>query len=137
MRRLLRHLVAPAVLGVVPLLSAGTLLAACDTGGCEGGVLQTEDLEVGEGDEATTSSTVRVAYTARLEDGTVFDENDDATLDLTTTIEGFREGVAGMREGGRRLITIPPELAYGEDSLPGTIPPCATLRFDVTLIDVS
>jgi peptidylprolyl isomerase len=139
MPRLPRLLLAPALLGAFLLpLGLGAALSACDTAGCEGGALLTEDLVVGDGEEATASSTVTVAYTGRLEDGTLFDDatvEDPATFDLDGTIQGFRNGIAGMRVGGQRRITIPPEMAYGEEGN-GPVPACATIVFEVTLLDV-
>lgn len=103
-----------------------------------------EDLEIGTGVEANAGSDVTVAYVGMLEDGTVFDrtaEGQTADFNLAGTIEGFRDGVAGMREGGRRRITIPPNLGYGATGVvdrDGTviIPPCETLVFEVTLVEV-
>lgn len=119
------------------LLPFVLLLAACDTNeACEEGMLQIQEVTVGSGDEASASSTVTAAYEGRLEDGTVFDSNDGALFNLGNTIRGFRDGIAGMREGGERQLTIPPNLAYGEEGIPGTIPGCATLTFDVELLNV-
>ena len=112
-------------------------LAGCDTNAsCPGGALQTTDLLVGTGAEATTGSRVTVDYEGRLEDGSVFDDGMGVVFDLSSVIPGFRDGIEGMRIGGQREIVIPPELAYGESGIQGVIPSCETLTFDVTLLAV-
>lgn len=100
------------------------------------GVLQTTDIVIGNGLEANTTSRVTVDYVGRLANGTVFDDGMGVSFGLNQVIQGFRDGIAGMREGGRREIVIPPDQAYGENGIPGSIPSCATLTFDVTLISV-
>lgn len=127
---------------LVSLLALAAVLttAGCDSGQpdtCGGGTeVQKTDVVVGTGSAtATVNSTVTVRYVGTLENGSEFDSNEAATFSLARTIAGFRQGVAGMKIGGRRTITIPPNLAYGpveqED-----IPSCSTLIFDVTLLDV-
>lgn len=101
-------------------------LAACDSG---------------EGDDdpqvAQANSTVTVAYEGRLEDGTVFDESEGATFSLLNVIPGFRDGVVGMRVGETRTFSVAPEDGYGANPPEGSsIPPNATLIFEVTLLDV-
>ncbi len=81
-------------------------------------------------------NSVRVDYEGRLENGSVFDDGMDVGFDLSQVIPGFREGIVGMRVGGRREIVIPPDLAYGEAGIQGVIPSCETLTFDVTLLTV-
>lgn len=123
-------------LGALVLVLA---LAGCDSNGnssCLGGVLQTTDLTIGTGDEAMAGNSVIVDYEGRLENGSVFDDGLDAEFDLSEVIPGFRDGIVGMRVGGRREIVIPPELAYGEVGFQGVIPSCETLTFDVTLLAV-
>jgi FKBP-type peptidyl-prolyl cis-trans isomerase len=136
MPRLPRLFLASVLLGALPLLlGLGAALSACDTAGCGGGALQTEDLVVGEGEEATASSTVAVDYVLELEDGTFLQEGDSTEVPLADAIEGFRDGVVGMRVGGRRRLTIPPDLAYGEEGF-SVVPPCATLVYEIALLDV-
>lgn len=98
------------------------------------------DLEVGEGDQASPTGRVTVHYSGYLEDGTQFDSSvergDPITFPLNAVIAGWTEGVGSMREGGRRKLVIPYDLAYGEQGRPPAIPPRATLIFDVELITV-
>jgi len=96
--------------------------------------LQYRDVVVGTG--ATPSSnlaTVTVNYEGRLLDGTRFDGNEDTTFRLNQVIAGWTEGVGSMRVGGRRQLIVPPSLGYGASGT-GSIPPNATLVFDVELL---
>ena len=125
---------------ILALALAGPTLAGCgsnDPATCDpGGELVKTDVTVGTGSAvATVNSTVTVRYVGTLADGTVFDRNETATFNLGGTIPGFRLGIDGMKIGGRRTIVVPPNLGYGA-SPPSGIPPCATLTFDVTLLDV-
>jgi FKBP-type peptidyl-prolyl cis-trans isomerase FkpA len=105
--------------------------------------LQIEDIVVGTGTEATTGRAVKVNYTGWLTDGKKFDSNQDRgspfgfKLGARSVIAGWDQGVVGMRVGGKRKLTIPSHLAYGERGYPGAIPPNATLVFEVELLDVS
>ena len=102
--------------------------------------LQYWDVAVGKGPSAAKGKRVRVQYTGWLLDGTKFDSSLDAghpfvfTLGRGQVIAGWEEGIIGMREGGKRQLRIPPDLAYGEQGSPPTIPPNATLIFDIQLI---
>jgi peptidylprolyl isomerase len=103
--------------------------------------VKTEDITVGTGAEAVPGKTVSVYYTGKLEDGKVFDSNVGKDPLLFTVaagqmIPGFDQGVQGMKVGGKRIITIPPSLGYGEQGAGGVIPPNATLIFEVELADV-
>lgn len=96
------------------------------------------DLVEGEGEAAKPDSIVTVHYTGRFLDGKIFDSSRDggtpATFPLNRVIEGWKEGIPGMKVGGRRKFVIPPKLAYGKRGYPGAIPPDATLIFDVELL---
>jgi len=101
-----------------------------------------EDITIGEGDEATTGQSITVHYTGTLEDGTKFDSSKDRndpfvfTLGVGQVIKGWDKGFAGMKVGGSRKLTIPPEMGYGARGAGGVIPPNATLIFDVELLGV-
>jgi len=101
-----------------------------------------EDIETGDGDEAQTGDTVTVHYTGTLEDGTEFDssvgkEPFPFTIGTGGVIQGWELGVPGMRVGGKRELTIAPELAYGDSGAGGVIPPGATLIFEIELLEIS
>ena len=104
--------------------------------------LKHQDLKVGDGPEAVSGKTVDVHYTGWLEDGTKFDSSLDRgepfsfRLGAGQVIEGWDQGVAGMKVGGKRKLTIPPDLAYGQEGAGGVIPPGATLVFEVELLGV-
>ncbi len=105
--------------------------------------LEIEDQIVGEGDEAIAGQTVEVHYTGWLVDGSEFDSSHNRNetfrfkLGAGQVISGWDQGVAGMKVGGMRKLTIPPEMGYGERGAGGVIPPGATLTFKVELISVS
>lgn len=101
------------------------------------------DGEMGQGDEATSGTTVVVHYTGYFPDGSVFDtsRDDDEPLQVTLgaeeVIPGFDEGLRGMREGGTRTLVIPPHLAYGAQGAgEGLIPPNQVLVFRVEIMEV-
>jgi FKBP-type peptidyl-prolyl cis-trans isomerase FkpA len=104
--------------------------------------LQYQDLVVGTGAEAKAGDTVSVHYTGTLEDGTKFDSSLDRntpfdfTLGAGKVIKGWDEGIAGMKVGGTRKLIIPAALAYGDQGAGSTIPPNATLIFEVQLLDI-
>ncbi|HEB82815.1 MAG TPA: FKBP-type peptidyl-prolyl cis-trans isomerase [Gammaproteobacteria bacterium] len=105
--------------------------------------LEIEDQIVGEGEEAKPGHTVEVHYTGWLVDGSKFDSSLDRDqtfsfkLGAGQVIAGWDQGVAGMKVGGTRKLTIPAELGYGERGAGGVIPPGATLIFKVELVSVS
>jgi FKBP-type peptidyl-prolyl cis-trans isomerase len=105
--------------------------------------LEIEDQIIGDGDEAVAGQTVEVHYTGWLTDGTKFDSSHDRNETFSfklgggQVIAGWDQGVAGMKIGGARKLTIPPEMGYGERGAGGVIPPNATLVFKVELIGLS
>ncbi len=111
--------------------------------------LKIEDTVVGSGAEARAGQNVRVHYTGWLHDPTAakergrkFDSSKDRGqpfsfgLGQGQVIRGWDEGVQGMKVGGTRVLTIPPEMGYGARGAGGVIPPNATLVFEVELLGV-
>ncbi len=105
--------------------------------------LQIDDLLVGDGPAARRGQRVEVHYTGWLTDGTKFDSSHDRgqpfgfRLGAGEVILGWDDGVVGMQVGGKRRLTIGPDLAYGRRGMRGVIPPNATLVFEVELMGVS
>ena len=106
------------------------------------GELIIEDIIVGQGAEAVKYSIVTVNYTGWLEDGTKFDSSLNPgreplrfTLGTGQMIQGFDQGIPGMKVGGKRKLTIPPNLGYGSQDK-GIIPPNSTLIFELDLLIV-
>lgn len=104
--------------------------------------LKIEDERVGTGVEAVAGKSVTVNYLGTLVDGTKFDSSYDRKQPFTfnlgagEVIKGWDQGVAGMKVGGKRKLTIPSDLGYGAAGAPPVIPPNATLVFEVELLDV-
>jgi FKBP-type peptidyl-prolyl cis-trans isomerase len=103
--------------------------------------LERTDVTVGTGREAKPGDKVHVLYTGTLMNGVKFDSTADRgndpfvfTLGKGEVIKGWDEGVAGMKVGGKRKLRIPPDLGYGEQGSPPTIPPNAGLNFEVELV---
>lgn len=119
------------------LLAFATPLAAAEP------AIGIKDLAPGNGEAAKAGATVTVHYTGWLLDGKKFDSSRDRnepfafTLGAGEVIPGWEKGVEGMKVGGKRELTIPPELGYGKEGAGGVIPPDATLRFEVELLGVS
>jgi len=114
--------------------SAAPLPAGPDT-------LQKDDVVVGTGAEAKTGDKVKVHYTGTLMNGKQFDSSVgkdpfEFTLGQGAVIKGWDEGVPGMKVGGKRKLTIPWQLAYGESGSGDKIPPKAALKFDVELLEI-
>ena len=101
-----------------------------------------EEIQVGTGAEAVAGNKVSVHYVGTLTNGTKFDSSRDRgkpfefSLGAGQVIKGWDQGVAGMKVGGLRKLTIPPSLGYGARGAGGVIPPNATLIFEVELIKV-
>lgn len=101
-----------------------------------------EDIEVGNGREVKSGDTVVMHYTGTLTDGTKFDSSLDRGTPFETqigvgrVIQGWDEGVPGMKIGGKRKLTIPPDMGYGAGGAGDAIPPNATLIFEVELLDI-
>jgi FKBP-type peptidyl-prolyl cis-trans isomerase len=102
-----------------------------------------ENQVIGEGAEAQDYNKVVVNYTGTLEDGSVFDSSLNPgrepftfTLGVGSVIKGWDLGVKGMKVGGKRKLTIPSDLGYGDKGAGNLIPPGATLIFEVELLEV-
>ena len=122
-----------------------TVLGAVGLSGCgeqDADSLVMEDEVVGEGPAAKSGDVVTVHYTGWLTDGTKFDSSLDRNQPFTfvlgqgQVIAGWEQGVAGMKVGGKRKLTIPPDLGYGARGAGGVIPPNATLVFEVELLQI-
>lgn len=103
--------------------------------------LQYWDIKPGTGRMAERGNTVKVHYTGWLTTGKKFDSSVGGQpfkfrIGAHQVIQGWEEGVSGMKVGGKRQLRIPPDLAYGKDGYPGAIPANATLIFDIELLGV-
>jgi len=100
-----------------------------------------DDIKTGEGREVMKGDTVSVHYVGTLQNGTEFDNSKkrgepfEFTVGAGQVIQGWDEGLVGMKVGGQRILIIPPEMAYGERGV-GPIPGNATLVFSIELVDV-
>ena len=103
--------------------------------------MKIEDLKIGDGEEAVKGKLVIVDYVGKFTDGTVFDSSKNFgkplgfVLGNGEVIEGWEKGILGMKVGGKRRLTIPPELAYGDREV-GNIPANSTLIFEVDLLEI-
>lgn len=104
--------------------------------------LEIEDIKIGTGADAQAGKNVTVHYVGTLTNGKKFDSSRDRGegfefgLGAGEVIKGWDQGVAGMKVGGIRKLTIPPELGYGARGFPPVIPPNSTLVFEVELLSV-
>jgi FKBP-type peptidyl-prolyl cis-trans isomerase len=152
------------IVWVFPILIASALALGCSRGVPEPGqsdftpaeaspaspskeppaptTLQIEDVVVGKGRAAASGDAVSVHYTGTLMSGKKFDSSRDRgtpfefKLGTGAVIKGWDQGVVGMKVGGKRKLTIPSSLAYGERGQPPTIGPNATLKFDIELLNI-
>ena len=121
------------------------MAAALALGGCgnetptEPSLFRAEDIVVGAGDPAVAGDLLTVHYIGSFESGQVFENSYNSgtpysfRLGARTVIQGWDQGLVGMRVGGKRKLTIPPDLAYGSQGRP-PIPPNATLIFEIELL---
>jgi FKBP-type peptidyl-prolyl cis-trans isomerase FkpA len=131
-------------LRVVAVAVPVMLLAACggSTDPSSDGTLVVQDLIIGTGATAAVGDTVTVHYVGTLTNGTKFDSSYDINRPYTfrlgagAVIAGFDQGVVGMRVGGKRRLTIPPNLAYGNQA-PQGIPANSTLIFEIDLVSIA
>ena len=137
-------MVSAAVLAALVAACAQSQAPAGGSGGSEVTTpsgLKYTDVKVGTGAEAKAGQRVTVHYTGTLTDGKKFDSSKDRNqpfvfgLGAGQVIKGWDEGVAGMKVGGVRKLTIPADLGYGARGAGGVIPPNATLLFEVELLD--
>jgi FKBP-type peptidyl-prolyl cis-trans isomerase len=103
--------------------------------------LMVSDTLQGQGAEAMVGDTLSVHYIGMLQDGTVFDSSEargpfSFTVGQGQVIQGWDQGLIGMKEGGKRTLIIPPSMGYGSQDL-GVIPPNSTLMFEVELLSVT
>jgi FKBP-type peptidyl-prolyl cis-trans isomerase len=127
------------------LLCSATVLAATPAKVTLPDGLQYIDTQVGDGEEAKAGKTVTVHYTGWLsvagskgkqfDSSVVRDQPFEFHLGAHQVIKGWDEGVAGMKEGGKRTLIIPPQLGYGAEGAGDDIPPNSTLIFDVELLN--
>jgi FKBP-type peptidyl-prolyl cis-trans isomerase len=125
-----------------PFMNAGTLSnASAATAGAAAPQLISQDESTGSGNGAQLGDTLTVNYTGKLQDGTVFDTSVGKrpiqfVLGAGQVIPGWDQGLLGMKAGGKRLLVIPADMAYGAEGY-GPIPPNATLIFEVDLLAIT
>ena len=93
-----------------------------------------EVVKEGTGNSPTRADVVLVKYEGKLDDGTVFDANEQAPMQVSQVVPGFSDALTRMQKGGKYKISIPPALGYGDRAV-GPIPAGSTLHFDVELLD--
>jgi FKBP-type peptidyl-prolyl cis-trans isomerase FkpA len=116
-------------LGILALLGAGAAFAVTATP-----AIGFKTVKEGTGPSPTAQDVVLVKYEGRLADGTVFDANEQAPMQVNQVVPGFSQALVRMQKGGKYEITIPPSLGYGNRAT-GPIPAGSTLHFTVELID--
>lgn len=132
--------VSPSPVPSSSVVGIGSVSVPSSTKPPNDGSLDTEDLVVGTGPVVERGQRVRMYYVGTLENGTEFDRTlrrpFEFQLGSGEVIAGWDQGIPGMHVGGKRKIVIPPELGYGARGVPPTIPPNATLIFEVELLEV-
>jgi FKBP-type peptidyl-prolyl cis-trans isomerase len=137
----------PALVTALLALAAPALFAQAESGGSHAEIvtpsgLRFTDLRVGQGQEASEGKIVEVHYTGWLKDGKKFESTDTCHKPMTfrmgagDVIKGLDQGIAGMREGGKRRLVVPPDLGFGKQGGGGVIPPNAVLTYEVELLAV-
>ena len=99
--------------------------------------LQIQVLSEGKGKQPKADDDVTVSYKGTLVDGTVFDQGDSVQFNLNRVVKGFSEGLQNLKEGGKAILTMPSDLAYGDRAAGHKIPAGSTLQFEVELVKVN
>ena len=132
---------AAAALAAVSFTLAGAQVPASAPASAGAAAIGFKSLREGKGPSPTAADTVKVHYRGTLMDGTEFDSSysrgQPATFPLGRVIKCWTEGVQRIKVGGKAELVCPPALAYGERGAGGVIPPNATLRFEVELLEIN
>ena len=99
--------------------------------------LQIQILNEGKGKQPKADDDVTVSYKGTLVDGTVFDQGDSVQFNLNRVVKGFSEGLQNLKEGGKAILTMPSDLAYGDRAAGHKIPAGSTLQFEVELVKIN
>jgi FKBP-type peptidyl-prolyl cis-trans isomerase len=125
------------LLGLASLALIALLVPACGSTSPSDGTLTIEDLVVGTGGTVVTGDTVTVTYVGTFTNGTQFDAGTFTfRVGAGAVIKGWDQGLVGMRVGGKRRLTVPPNLGYGSQAN-GPIPANSTLKFDIVLVAIA
>lgn len=126
-----------SLLGLVSALTIAAFVPACGSTSPSDGTLGIDDLIVGTGATVVTGDTVTVTYVGTLTNGTQFDAGTFSfRVGSGTVIRGWDQGLPGMRVGGKRRLTVPPNLGYGSQAN-GAIPGNSTLLFEIVLLAIA
>ncbi len=125
------------ICGQLTALALAVLLPACGSTSPTDSMVGVEDLTIGTGATVVTGDTVTVTYVGTLTSGTQFDAGTFTfRVGAGTVIKGWDQGLVGMRVGGKRRLTVPPNLGYGSQAQNG-IPANSTLKFDIVLLAIA